>query len=118
MSHEIAGNHVCKVLTALQNKGILQPLAPHPSPNPLPSGWNPNEHCAFHQGPGHPIDNYFALKHAIQDLIDQGKISEPATPNVANNPLPNHGTRIHALFLNEGEVKRTNSLYQTRREEG
>ena len=71
-----------KVLIALQNKGVLQPLAPRPPPNPLPRGWNPNEHCAFHQGPGHPIDNCFALKHAIQDLIDQGKISAPEAPNV------------------------------------
>jgi len=90
-----------KVLIALQNKGALQPLAPRPPPNPLPRGWNPNEHCAYHQGPGHPTDNCFALRHAIQDLIDQGKISALEAPNVANNPLPNHGAGVHALFLNE-----------------
>ena len=91
-----------KVLTALQNKGVLQLLARRPPPNPLPRGWNPNEHCAFHQGPGHPTDNCFALKYAIQDLINQGKISAPEAPNIANNPLPNHGAGVHALFLNEG----------------
>ena len=32
-----------KVLIALQNKGVLQPLAPRLPPNPLPRGWNPNE---------------------------------------------------------------------------
>ncbi|RVW24996.1 hypothetical protein CK203_116558 [Vitis vinifera] len=28
-------------------------------------------HCAYHQGPGHETDRCTALRHAIQDLIDQ-----------------------------------------------
>lgn len=41
------------------------------------------------------------MKHAIQELIDHGKIPASEFPNVANNPLPNYGARVNALFLSE-----------------
>ena len=54
-----------------------------------------SERCDYHQNLGHTTDNYVTLPYAIQDLIDSKKISDPSTPNVARNPLPNH--HVHAI---------------------
>ena len=51
-------------------------------------------HCAYHQGPGHETDRCTALRHAIQDLIDQGLV-HLGQPSVTQNPLPTHTT--HAV---------------------
>ncbi|RVW24845.1 Retrovirus-related Pol polyprotein from transposon 297 [Vitis vinifera] len=51
-------------------------------------------HCAYHQGPGHETDRCTALRHAIQDLIDQGLV-HLGQPSVTTNPLPTHTT--HAV---------------------
>ena len=48
-------------------------------------------HCAYHQILGHETDCCTALRHAIQDLIDQGL----GQPSVTTNPLPTHTT--HAI---------------------
>ncbi|RVW66507.1 hypothetical protein CK203_065363 [Vitis vinifera] len=32
-------------------------------------------HCSYHQGPGHDMDQCNTLRHAIQDLIDQGLVN-------------------------------------------
>jgi hypothetical protein len=51
------------------------------------------QRCDYHQGPGHSTDRCYALKNAIQDLIDNEIISPPTPPNrpnVNHNPLPNH----------------------------
>ncbi|RVW29918.1 hypothetical protein CK203_112175 [Vitis vinifera] len=47
--------------------GLLTPLAP----KPVPPRFRLDLHCSYHQGPGHDTDHYNALRHAIQDLIDQ-----------------------------------------------
>ena len=52
-------------------------------------------HCAYHQGPGHQIDHCIALRHAIQDLIDQGLV-HLGQPSVTTNPLLAHTT--HAVL--------------------
>ena len=51
-------------------------------------------HCAYHQGSGHETDRCTALRHAIQDLIDQGLV-HLGQPSVTQNPLPTHTT--HAV---------------------
>ncbi|RVW67075.1 hypothetical protein CK203_063743 [Vitis vinifera] len=51
-------------------------------------------HCSYHQGPGHDTDHCAALRHAIQDLIDQGLVNL-GQPSVTTNPLPAHST--HAV---------------------
>ncbi|RVW69899.1 hypothetical protein CK203_059131 [Vitis vinifera] len=51
-------------------------------------------HCAYHQGPGHETDRCTALRHAIQDLIDQGLV-HLGQPSVTQNPLPTYAT--HAV---------------------
>ena len=48
-------------------------------------------HCAYHQGPGHDTDRCSTLRHAIQDLIDQGLVNL-SQPSVTTNPLPAHTT--------------------------
>ncbi|KAF8398036.1 hypothetical protein HHK36_016962 [Tetracentron sinense] len=53
-------------LITLRGPTPLQPVAK----------WNHNykehEHCAFHQGPRHSTDHCIALKHAVEDLINEG----------------------------------------------
>ncbi|RVW91379.1 Retrovirus-related Pol polyprotein from transposon 17.6 [Vitis vinifera] len=49
-------------------------------------------HCAYHQRAGHDTDSCSALRHAIQDLIDQGLV-DLGRPGVATDPLPTHDTR-------------------------
>ncbi|KAL6340431.1 hypothetical protein AAG906_006094 [Vitis piasezkii] len=50
-------------------------------------------HCAYHQGLGHETDRCTALRHAIQDLIDQGLV-HLGQPSVTTNPLPAHTTHV------------------------
>ena len=42
---------------------------------------------------GHDTDSCVALRHAIQDLIDQGLV-DLGHPGVTTDPLPTHGTRV------------------------
>ncbi|XP_070022318.1 uncharacterized protein [Nicotiana sylvestris] len=58
-----------------------------------PSQWvNPNKTCAYHSGmKGHTTDECRTLKDKIETLIDNKVIqAKEATPNVCNNPLPDH----------------------------
>ncbi|RVW21319.1 Transposon Ty3-G Gag-Pol polyprotein [Vitis vinifera] len=85
-----------------------RPAAPYPRPGaqqtlllcfedaetPIPAQFRMDLHCAYHQGPGHETDRCTALRHAIQDLIDQGLV-HLGQPSVTTNPLPTHTT--HAV---------------------
>ncbi|XP_070004558.1 uncharacterized protein [Nicotiana sylvestris] len=70
-----------------------------------PSQWvNPNKICAYHSGiKGHTTIEYRTLKDKIQTLIDNKVIqAKEATPNVHNNPLPDHiGDSVHVIETNE-----------------
>ncbi|RVW76545.1 hypothetical protein CK203_064339 [Vitis vinifera] len=55
-------------------------------------GFRTDLHCAYHQRAGHDTDSCSTLRHAIQDLIDQGLV-DLGLPGVATNPLPAHDTR-------------------------
>ncbi|XP_057994336.1 uncharacterized protein LOC131174597 [Hevea brasiliensis] len=66
-----------KVFERLKARGLLQPLAPRPPPNPLSPNYNANLYCQFHQTHGHDTDRCFRLKHEVQDLIDAKKIADP-----------------------------------------
>ena len=94
-----------QVYDKLKAKGLLKPLDPRPIPNPLPSRFNVNKRCAYHQGLGHETDHCFTLRHAIQDLIDNKVIASPIRPSITNNPLTNHnfgkGPRINCLMTEE-----------------
>ncbi|RVW66865.1 hypothetical protein CK203_064255 [Vitis vinifera] len=53
------------------------------------------------EGQGHDRDHYSALRHAIQDLIDQGLVNL-GQPSVTTNPLPTHST--HAMSPPPGDI--------------
>ena len=61
-------------------------LTPRPPPQ-----FRIDFHYAYHQGARHDIDHCSALRHAIQDLIDQGLVNL-GQPNVTMNPLLAHAT--------------------------
>ena len=96
---------ISQVFEKLKVKGLLKPLDPRPIPNPLPSMFDVNKRCAYHQGPGHDTKNCFGLPHAIQNLIDNKVIALPTRPSITNNPLPNHnfrrGPRTNCLMIEE-----------------
>ncbi|RVW76165.1 hypothetical protein CK203_044221 [Vitis vinifera] len=60
-----------QALRKLIEAGLLTALTPRPPPQPLPPHFRMDLHCAYHQGLGHETDQCTALRHAIQDLIDQ-----------------------------------------------
>ena len=77
----------------LSSKGFIKPLDPTPLPNPIPPTWNLNEYCHYHQNSSHKTDNWFHLKHEIQDLIDNGTLPNPkiiTKPNIRKNSLPDY----------------------------
>ncbi|RVW23466.1 Retrovirus-related Pol polyprotein from transposon 297 [Vitis vinifera] len=78
----------------LMEGGLLTQLAPRPVPQPVPPRFRMDLHCSYHQGLGHDTDHCAALRHAIQDLIDQGLVNL-GQPSVTTNPLPAHST--HAV---------------------
>ena len=96
---------VSQVFKKLKAKGLLKPIDPRPIPNPLPSRFDVNKRCAYHQGSSHDIDKCFGLRHAIQDLIDNKVIASPIRLSITNNPFPNHnfgrGPRINCLMTEE-----------------
>ena len=72
--------------------GLIVPLPPRPPPQPTPPGFRTDLHCAYHQRAGHDTNDCAALRHAIQDLIDQGLV-DLGRPGITTNPLPTHDTR-------------------------
>ncbi|RVW18051.1 hypothetical protein CK203_113340 [Vitis vinifera] len=85
------GMPLSRAFQKLMEGGLLTALAPRPPPQPLPPQFRMDLHCAYHQGPGHDTDRCSSLKHAIQDLIDQGLVNL-GQPSVTTNPLPDHTT--------------------------
>ena len=81
--------------------GLLTPLAPKPVPQPVPPHFRLDLHCSYHQGPGHDTDHCNALRHAIQDLIDQSLVNL-GQPSVTTNPLPAHST--HAVLPSPRDI--------------
>ena len=72
--------------------GLIVPLPPRPPLQPIPPGFKTDLHCAYHQRAGHDTDSCAALRHAIQDLIDQGLV-DLGRPGVTTDSLPTHDTR-------------------------
>ena len=54
-----------QVFDKLKAKGLLKPIDLRPIPNPLPSGFDMNKRCSYHQVPGYDTDHCLALRHAI-----------------------------------------------------
>ncbi|XP_058745950.1 uncharacterized protein LOC131618811 [Vicia villosa] len=59
-------------------------------PNPLPTSFRSDLHCAFHQGgDGHDLENCYALKARVQELMRANMLTfKDVCPNVKTNPLP------------------------------
>ncbi|XP_059596541.1 uncharacterized protein LOC132254620 [Vitis vinifera] len=85
------GMPLSRAFQKLMEGGLLTQLAPRPVPQPVPPRFRMDLHCSYHQGPGHDTDHCAALRHAIQDLIDQGLVNL-GQPSVTTNPLPAHST--------------------------
>ncbi|KAL6343340.1 hypothetical protein AAG906_022415 [Vitis piasezkii] len=77
------GMPLSQALRKLTEAGLLTALTLRPPlittqktnhPSPLPPQFRMDLHCAYHQGLGHETDRCTALRHAIQDLIDQGLV--------------------------------------------
>ena len=86
------GMPLSRAFQRLVEGGLIIPLPPRPPLQPTPPGFWADLHCAYHQRVGHDTDNCAALKHAIQDLIDQGLV-DLGRPAVTTDPLPTHDTR-------------------------
>eukprot|EP00261_Vitis_vinifera_P030644 XP_019071887.1 PREDICTED: uncharacterized protein LOC109121615 [Vitis vinifera] len=86
------GMPLSRAFQRLVEGGLIAPLPPIPPLQPTPPGFRTDLHCAYHQRADHDTDSCSALRHAIQDLIDQGLV-DLGRPGVATNPLPTHDTR-------------------------
>ncbi|RVW92803.1 hypothetical protein CK203_042611 [Vitis vinifera] len=95
------GMPLSRAFQKLTEGGLLTPLASRPLPQPIPPRFRMDLHCSYHQGPGHDMDHCTALRHAIQDLIDQGLVNL-GQPSVTTNPLPAHST--HAMQPSSGDI--------------
>ena len=74
--------------------GLLTQLAPRHIPQLMPPRFRMDLHCSYHQGLGHDTNHCTALRHALEDLIDQGLV-HLGQPSVTTNPLPANG--IHFM---------------------
>ena len=86
------GMPMSRAFQRLVEGGLIVPLPPRPPPQPTPPGFRTDLHCAYHQRAGHDTDSCAALRHAIQDLIDQGLV-DLGRPAVTTDPLLTHDTR-------------------------
>ena len=86
------GMPLSRAFQRLVEEGLIIPLPPSPPLQPTPPGFKADLHYAYHQRAGHDTDNCAALKHAIQDLIDQGLV-DLGRPVVTADPLPTHDTK-------------------------
>ena len=86
------GMPLSRAFQRLVEGGLIVPLPPRPPPQPTPPGFRTDLHCAYHQRAGHDTDSYAALRHAIQDLINQGLV-DLGRLGVTTDPLPTHDTR-------------------------
>ncbi|RVW78333.1 hypothetical protein CK203_047741 [Vitis vinifera] len=105
------GMPLSRAFQKLTEGGLLIPLASRPLPQPIPPRFRMDLHCSYHQGPGHDTNHCTALRHDIQDLIDQGLVNL-GQPSVTTNPLPAHSTYatppspgdIHHMDLIEDDI--------------
>ena len=76
--------------------GLIAPLPPRPPAHPTPPGLRKYFHCAYHQRVGHDTYSCAMLRHAIQDLIDQGLV-DLGCPVMTTDQLPTHDARVVPL---------------------
>jgi len=63
-------------LPTLLERNWVQIKAPLPIPKKLPTRFRADLSCVFHQGtPGHDVEGCYALKNAVQDLVEANILS-------------------------------------------
>ncbi|RVW98926.1 Transposon Ty3-I Gag-Pol polyprotein [Vitis vinifera] len=95
------GMPLSRAFQKLIEGGLLTSLVPKPVPQSVPPCFRLDLHCSYHQGPGHDTNHCNALRHAIQDLTDQGLV-KLGQPSMTTNPLPTHST--HAVPPSLGDI--------------
>ncbi|KAK8974475.1 hypothetical protein V6N11_000644 [Hibiscus sabdariffa] len=82
-----------ELYTQLYKADLVRPYIVAPFQPPYPAWYDEKAHYDYHGGiPGHSIENCTAFKKVAQNLIKAGVLKFD-NPNVAANPLPNHGGR-------------------------
>ncbi|RVW63299.1 hypothetical protein CK203_058765 [Vitis vinifera] len=87
------GMSLSRAFQRLVEGGLIAPLLPRLPLQPSPPGFRTDLHYAYHQRAGHDTNSCSTLRHAIQDLIDQGLV-DLGRPAVTTDPLPTHDTRV------------------------
>ncbi|XP_016676320.1 uncharacterized protein [Gossypium hirsutum] len=93
----------------LFNAHVVSPFYLKPLQPLYPKWYNANAQYEYHAGiTGYSIKNCVAFKKLVQRLIKMGimRFDDPATPNVAGNPLPNHIDQ-GVNGISEGSNKKT-----------
>ena len=68
-------------------------LAPRALADPVPSQFQLDLYCTYHQSARHHTDRCTALRHAIQDIIDSGTFGHPQSDIF---PIPTSAQAMHA----------------------
>ncbi|XP_052875315.1 uncharacterized protein LOC128280816 [Gossypium arboreum] len=92
----------------LFNAYVVSPFYLKPLQPPFPKWYDINAQCEYHAGiTGYSIENWTAFKKLVERFIKMGiiRFDDPAVPNVAGNPLPNH-TDQGANGISEGGSKK------------
>ncbi|XP_038999482.1 uncharacterized protein LOC120125037 [Hibiscus syriacus] len=87
----------------------VSPYPMDPIKPPYPRWYDENAHCEYHGGvQGHSIEGCLAFKRLVQRMQNKNWITFD-TPNVSQNPLPNHPeTGINAITTENGRRIKTN----------
>ena len=73
--------------------GFLAPLSPKTFPDPVPSQFQLDLYCMYHQSAGHHTDRCTALRHAIHDIVDFGTFGHPQSDMFS---IPTLAQAVHA----------------------
>src|ERR1051325_6109046 len=91
------------LLPYLIQDGRVVPRELKPISGPPKPWFNENARCAFHaNSPRHTTEDCFAFKCKVQELIDRKLFTFGDVPNIANNPLPRHGSSLVNALVEEG----------------
>ncbi|XP_016722124.2 uncharacterized protein [Gossypium hirsutum] len=93
----------------LFNAHVVSPFYLKPLKPSYPKWYDTNAQCEYQARIiGHSIENCAAFKKLVERLIKMGivRFDDPATPNVAENPLPNH-TNQGVNGISEGLNRKT-----------
>ncbi|GKV11286.1 hypothetical protein SLEP1_g22551 [Rubroshorea leprosula] len=90
--------------------GLIKTLQVNPIQPPYPYWYDAQARCEYHNVASHGTENCAALKHRIQDLIDEGTLQldvkeAKGVPNITQNPLPPHDAGTMNMITFNGVEK-------------